>query len=201
MNRRRFWPAIVNRHAQEEVVRRGLGVFHEDIEVAVVVKDAGVENFKFRFRAPALRALLDELRVGKFPLRILVEHLEIRVRGRGVEVVIKFLHVLAVIALGVGEAKKSFLENRVLAIPQRDGKAEVLQAVANARDAVLAPAVGATASVVVRKIFPRRAAGRIIFAHGSPLALGQVRPEKLPRLHAVLLLVEADFFSDGWHKA
>ena len=108
MNRCRFRPAIVDGHAHQNIVGRGLGVFHENIEVAVVVKNARVEQFKFSFRFAALRVFRDELIVGKGALRILVKHLQIGMRRCRVEVIIQFLHVLAVIALGIGEAEETF---------------------------------------------------------------------------------------------
>ena len=196
MDCRRFRPAIVDGHAHQNIVGRGLGVFHENVEVAVVVKNARVEQFKFHLGLAAFRIFRNELVVGKFPLRILVKHLQVGMRRRRVEVIIKFLHVLAVIALGVREAEQTLLQNRILAVPHREREAEPLQTIAETSNAILAPAVGAAARVVVRKIFPRRAAGRIILADRSPLAFGKIRPEKFPRLDAVLFPGEPDFFSD-----
>ncbi len=43
MNRRRFRPAIVNRHPHQNLFRPGFRVFDKHIEVAVVVEDAGIE--------------------------------------------------------------------------------------------------------------------------------------------------------------
>ena len=159
MNRRRFRAAIVNGDKQQDVVRPGLRVFHEHVEIAVVVQDAGVEQFKLRRVFVATPVLLDELRVGEFPLRILVEHLQIGVRRRGVEVVVKLLRVLAMIALAVRQAKDAFLENRIFAVPQREREAEPLRIIADAGDAILAPAIGATSGVVMREVFPRIAVG------------------------------------------
>src|SRR5206468_4210533 len=95
-------------------------------------------------------------------------------------VVVKFLHVLAVIALAVGEAEEALLQNRVLAVPQRERKAEPALVVAHAGDSVFAPAIRAAASVVVREIIPRVALWRIILAHRAPLALGEIRPPTFP---------------------
>ena len=194
-----FRPTIVDGHAHQDVFRRILGVFHEHVEVTVIVKNARVEQFKFRFTFAARRAFCNQPVVGKGALRILVEHLQVGMRRRGVEVVIKLLHVFAVIAFGIGKAEETFLQNWILAVPHGERETEPLQAVAEAGNAILAPAVGAAARVVVRKIFPCRAAGRIILADSSPLAFGKIRPKKLPRLHAFLFLGEPDFFSDDWH--
>ena len=77
-------------------------------------------------------------------------------RRRAVEVEVVLLDVLAVIAFVAGEAEEALLEDRVAAVPEREGEADVLVAVADAGDAVLVPAVGARAGVVVRADTPRR---------------------------------------------
>src|SRR5260370_37765504 len=53
-------------------------------------------------------------------------------------------------------------------------------AVADAGNAVLAPAVGARARMVVRKVFPRRSVRAVILADCAPLPLGEVRSPALP---------------------
>src|ERR1035437_9808594 len=115
-------------------------------------------------------------------------------RRCGVKIVIQLLHVLAVVALGVRQAEKTLLQNRVPAVPQCEREAEVLFVVADAGDAVFAPAISPAARVVVRKILPRRAAGRIILAHRAPLPFGQIRAKKRPLLFAGVPLGEAMFF-------
>ena len=49
---------------------------------------------------------------------------------RAVEIEIIFFHVLAVIALGIGQTKQSLLEDQVLAVPQGNGKTQPLVIVA-----------------------------------------------------------------------
>ena len=83
--------------------------FHEHVEIAVVIEDAGVEQLKLWLVLSAAPVLLDEPGVREFTLRILVEHLQVGVRRRGVEIVIQFLHVLAVVAFGICQAKQAFL--------------------------------------------------------------------------------------------
>src|SRR3989441_3413731 len=53
-------------------------------------------------------------------------------------------------------------------------------AVADADNAVLAPAVGAGARMVVRKVFPSRSMRAVILADCAPLPLGEVRSPALP---------------------
>ena len=106
-------PRLWTRDADQEVVGIGLGVLDDDVEVAVVVEDAGVDQLELRLAAAAPRVLLDELGVGKRRLRILVEPLHVRVRRRRVEVEVVLLDVLAVVALVAGQAEQALLEDRV----------------------------------------------------------------------------------------
>src|SRR5947207_1189639 len=100
-------------------------------------------------------------------------------RGR-IKVVIDLLHIFAVVALAVGQAEQALLENGIAAIPQSDSKAQLLLVIAETGNAVLAPAVGAAASCVVRQILPGIAVGAVILAHRAPLALAQVRAPAFP---------------------
>ncbi len=68
-------PAICDREADKDVVGRILGVFGQDIEVAAVVEDAGIDEFEFRIEARATAVLLDQPGVGEFGLGIFVKRL------------------------------------------------------------------------------------------------------------------------------
>jgi hypothetical protein len=48
------------------------------------------------------------------------------VSWRRIKVVVKFFDILAMVSLMPSNAKKTFLENRILAVPKRQGKAEAL---------------------------------------------------------------------------
>ena len=126
--------AIVDRHLHQNVVGRGLGVFDLDIEIAVARRRSPVS---ISSNSGSLRAappvLLDQLRVRESGLRIFVEHPHVGVGRRAVEVVVELLDVLAVIALAVGQAEQALLEDRVLAVPQRERQAEQQLVVAKAR--------------------------------------------------------------------
>jgi hypothetical protein len=61
---------------------------------------------------------------------------------RTVEVIIILLDVLPVIALAFGWAEQPLLEDRVLAVPQGDGKAQPLVIVAEPGEPVFAPVIG-----------------------------------------------------------
>src|SRR5205085_4262831 len=107
----------------------------------------------------ALAVLIYQPAVGEGGLGILVERLHIGVGGGAVEVKVVFLDVFTVVAFGAGQAEEALFENRVLLIPQAEREAQVLAAVANAQQAVFAPAEGAAAGLVVGEVIPGRAAG------------------------------------------
>src|SRR5207249_5430254 len=127
-----------------------------------------------------------------FGLGIFIKRLRIRMGRGGIEVKIAFFHVLAVIALAVGKAEKALLQDRILAVPQRQRETEPALAVGEAEQPVLAPAISAAAGVVVWKILPASAVRRIILAHGGPLALGQVRTPPFPVLYPRGVLLQTD---------
>ena len=95
-----------------------------------------------------------EIVVGVGGLRVLVEVPHVGVRGRVVDVEVVLLHVLAVVPLGVGEAEHPLLQDRVLAVPQGERQTQVLAVVADPGDAVLTPAVGARAGLIVSEVVP-----------------------------------------------
>src|SRR5512140_2419869 len=101
-------------------------------------------------------------------------------RRRGVEVVVELLHVLAVVAFLAAQAEEPLLDDGIAAVPEREREAEELVPIADAGDAVLAPAVRARAGVVVGKVFPGRAVRAVVLAHRAPGALGDVRSPALP---------------------
>src|SRR5207247_1804243 len=137
---------------------------------------------------------VDQALVRKRRLRILVQVFHVRVGGRGIQIEVVFLDVLAVVALIAGQSEEPLLENRIAAIPQRDGEADVLVAVANAGDAVLAPAVRSGAGVVVREILPGGPVRAVIFAHRAPLPFADVGSPLLPVGVAPVGFVEAGLF-------
>ena len=168
IQRRRFRTAIGHADADANVFRIFLRVLHQDIEVAVLVEHARIHQLELGLGARP-PAAVDQALVRKRRLRILVQVFHVRVGGRGIQIEVVFLDVLAVVALIAGQSEEPLLENRIAAIPQRDGEADVLVAVANAGDAVLAPAVRSGAGVVVREILPGGPVRAVIFAHRAPL--------------------------------
>ncbi len=138
----RFRPAIVHGDPDEHVFRAFLGVFHEHVEIAVVVKHARIEQLVLELLPRPSPVRLDQVAVGKLPLRILVQILHVGVRGRAVEVEIVLLHVLPMVRLAVGEPVQPLLQDGVALVPQRQGEAELLLVIADPPHPVLAPAVG-----------------------------------------------------------
>src|SRR5262245_46534235 len=104
-------------------------------------------------------------------LGVLVQRREVGVGRGGVEVPVALLDVVGVVALRVGQAEEALLEDGVLLVPQGQVEAQAALAVGDAEQAILAPAVGATAGVLLREIIPETAVGRVVLADGAPLAL------------------------------
>ena len=109
-------------------------------------------------------------------------------RRRCVEVPVVLLHVLAVVAFHAGEPEEALLQDGVLAVPQRDGERDDAAVVAEAEQAVLAPPISARDGVFVREVAPGVAVGGVILAHGSPLALGEIRAPAPPFFSGARLL-------------
>src|ERR1700730_18085878 len=109
---------------------------------------------------------------------------------RAVDLEVVFLDVLAVVPLAVGQAEQALLEDRVLAVPQRHGKAQPLMVVAEARKAVFAPVIGAGPRLVVREIIPRIAVLAVVLANRAPLALTEIGAPLLPPPSPLSRLVE-----------
>jgi hypothetical protein len=179
------------RDADAAVLRRRLGVLHEDVEIALVVEDARVEQLELRLGAAAAAVLFDQAGVGKLRLRVLVEVFQVRVGGGGVEVEIALLDVLAVVGLARDQAEEAFLEDGIAAVPQGQSEDQELIAVADARQAVLAPAVGPAAGVVVREVVPGVAVGAVVLTHRAPGALADVGAPAPPRGPSQAVVFEA----------
>src|SRR5207253_337534 len=90
------------------------------------------------------------------------------------------------IALVACKTEETLFENGILAVPERDGEAHVLAAVADAAEPVLIPAICARAGVIVREVFPRRAVGGVVLADRAPAALREIRPPALPMLFSAV---------------
>ena len=173
-------PALVTRTVMSRSVGVGLGVVDLDDPVPVVVERAGVEQLVLGLVLAPTAVLRDQVVVGERPLRIVVAPPVERVARQRVDVPPVLLGVLAVVALVAGQAEDPLLEDRVAAVPEREREAEPLLDVGEAGQAVLAPAVGPRAGVVVREVVPRLAVGAVVLADRAPLPLAQVRAPQVP---------------------
>ncbi len=97
--------AIHHDEFDENIFDVGLGILDEHVEIAILGEDASVHEFEFGLSAVATAIFGNQGIVGKFRLRIFVQHLHVAVGGRGVEVEVIFLHVLAMISLMAGESE------------------------------------------------------------------------------------------------
>ena len=102
--------------------------------------------------------------------------------GRSVvEVEVVFLHVLAVIALAVGQTKQALFQNRVPAVPQGDRETQLLFVIGDTRQTVLSPAVGTRMALVMAEVVPRISILAVVLANRAPLPLAEVGSPFLPR--------------------
>ncbi|MNK95740.1 hypothetical protein D3C87_1159890 [compost metagenome] len=172
--------AIEYADLHQHVVGGRLGVFHENVEIPLVVENARVQQFVFGL-IPATGAIgLDKIGVRVGSLGVLVQILHVRVRGSRVEVEVVFLHVLAMVAFAVGQAEGALFQNRIAPVPQRQRKAQQLVVIADATQAVLAPAVSARPRLIMGEVIPGVAVVAVVFPDRPPLPLAQVRPPFFP---------------------
>ncbi len=99
MQRGGFRAPIDGDDANENVLNVGFGVLNKKIEITAFGEDSGIEQFEFRLAAAPAAVLFEEALVGKFVLRIFVQHAHVAVRGSRIEIEVALLHVFAVIAL------------------------------------------------------------------------------------------------------
>src|SRR5690348_6876811 len=88
--------AIDRIDADQNIVGTGFRVFDKNIEVTVIVKEACVDQLKFRVMLAASAIFLEQLSVREFPVWIFVKKFHVRMRRRGVEIIIVFFYILAV---------------------------------------------------------------------------------------------------------
>ena len=183
---RRFRSAIRCTNPDEEIVRIDLGVFEDDIEVTLLAQNAGIPQFGFgRVLWPAL-ICRQQLFVREARLRVAVKHSHVAVGRRAIGIEINFLHIFAVRPLRARHTEEPFLQERVAAVPESERETKPLLEIADAADAVLAPAERPRTRLVVRKIIPGIAVRAVILADRPPGALGQIRSPEMPALVLVI---------------
>src|ERR1700694_5180637 len=118
MQRSAVRSAIVRRHPQEQRVFILLGDLDDDVEVAAIVEDAGVDQLELRIVTAAAPVLFDQPPVRKLPLRILVKHPLVRVTGKGIEIEVALFDVFSMIALTGYDAEVALLQDRLPRAPE-----------------------------------------------------------------------------------
>jgi len=113
----RLWPAVGRGDSHQDIFRSVFGIFHKNVEISVVLERSCVEELILHFVLGATPVRLDQIGVGIGRLRVLVQILHVGVRRRRVEVEVVLLHILAVVALAVGQSEEPLFENRILAVP------------------------------------------------------------------------------------
>ena len=175
-----FRPAIVDADPDQHVLRGGLGILDDDVEVAVAVEDAGVDELVLELVPRPLAIRRHEVVVGIGRLGVLVEILHVRVSRRAVEVEVILFDVLAMVALAIGQPEQPLLENRVRAVPERQRETQDLVAVTDPRQPILAPAVGAGAGLIMGEIVPGVAVVAVVLPHRPPLPLAEIGAPEFP---------------------
>src|SRR5215471_15792264 len=106
--------------------------------------------------------------------------------------------VLAVITFAVAQSEQPFLEDWIAPVPQRQREAEQLAVIGDAGEPVLTPPVCTVLRVIVGEVVPGVTVGAVIFAHGSPLPLAQIRSPLLPCGFPFAVLLEPGLFRVGF---
>jgi hypothetical protein len=114
------------RDLQKDVFGRFFRHLEKHIEIPVVIKYAGVDQFVFPFGPRALVIRENQFVIGICDLRVLVQILHVRVGGSAIEVEVVFLHILAMIPLAVCESEQALLQDRIFAIPEAESKTQIL---------------------------------------------------------------------------
>ena len=123
IERSRLGPAIENRYSNQDVFRFLLGVFHKHIEIAIIFKDASIDQLVLKLVPRSFPVVFYQVVVWECSLRIFVEIFHVGVRWRAVQIEVVLLDIFAVITFTVRQAEETLFQDGVLAVPQREGKA------------------------------------------------------------------------------
>src|SRR6266851_4131869 len=162
MQRCRFRAAVAGLDADANVFRVDLGILDDDIEIAVFVEHTRVEQLELGTLTRAALVFVNEPAIGILRLRILVEKAHVGMSRRVVEIEVILLDVFTVVAFARRQSEKALLEDRIATVPECRRKHQELIAIADHRDAVLAPAIGFAARQVVRQKIPSVAVRAIV---------------------------------------
>ena len=180
IDRCRLGSVIGDGDRDADVVGRRFRIRDLNVEEPVLVQDPGIGQFVFAVVSAASGTLLAQVRVRILRMRVAVEPLHPTVRRSAVDRPEVLLDVLAVIPLLVGQPEESFLQNRILAIPQGEREIQETESIADSTDSVLTPAVGTLVRLIERKRRPRVSVLGVVFAHRAPLPSRQIRAPLTP---------------------
>ena len=189
-----FRTAVEHLDTDAHVLRREPGKFNHDVVVAILMENAGVQQFPLGHQFAPAPVAVDQFLVRVFGVRILVLVFGVAEGRGGIDIEVIFLHVLAMVPLAPAQAEEALLEDRILAVPKGERQVQDLIAVGNAGQAVLAPAVSLGAGHVVGEKVPSLAIGGVILADGPPGSLGKVRAPATPLLAAQFVVSKAAVF-------
>src|SRR5262245_36594328 len=114
-----FASPVMDRNPDQDMLWRMFGVFYYYIKVIIVIKHAGVYEFKFRVFFGSAAIFFKELFIRKRSAGIFIQHFHVGVGRRIIQVIVEFLHILAMISFRVGQSKIALLQNGIFFIPQR----------------------------------------------------------------------------------
>src|ERR1700743_1071461 len=99
------------------IIGRVLGVFYKYSKISIIMKQTGINQFKFRIVSAPAFIFINQPTIRVFALRVFVQHFLVRMCWRVVEVIIKFFYIFAMISLRVSQTKISFLDDGVFFVP------------------------------------------------------------------------------------
>lgn len=149
---------------------------NKNIPITIIVENSCVKNLEFGDLAGTIDILRDELFIWKFLLWILVQEFHIRMRRCGVEIVVEFFYVFAMVSLLSRDAIKTLLENGVYTVPERHRETNALVIVGESSKTIFSPSISAGAGVLMREVSPSITISRVVFAN-SCLSSKAIRKE------------------------
>ena len=113
------------------------------------------------------------------------------------------LDVFPMVALSITQTKGTFLQDRILTIPQRDAKAEKATLITDTQKTILAPAIGAGAGMVMGEGAPGITTGGIVLPHSAPLTITEITAPAHPGHLLFITLGHTPMFraqSHSWRR-
>src|SRR6059058_2979577 len=108
------------------IAKRAASVNRGDkhVEIAPIIEYSGIHQLELGIEARSPAVLLNQPRVRKLLLRILVQRLHVRMRRCVVQIEVAFLYIFSMIAFLSVQSKEPLFEKRIMPIPHSRGKAD-----------------------------------------------------------------------------